>query len=153
MTGACQPLDVGVFKPFKLRVRSLFRSYLYENPNKSPNMQKLIDTVIQAWDDLSPEIIKRSFRESGVYDDGLYPVLVPQPPSISTNQNVHDIYDRTNNRITQEITESDDELESDNDLGDNESEDSGEDTEIDEVPNSAPKNAFEIMMNNRNNIK
>jgi hypothetical protein len=69
-TSECQPLDVGVNKPFKDRLRSYWNDYIsqgiltkYGN-YLSVSTKELLRWIQNAWDSISEECIRNSFKKA-----------------------------------------------------------------------------------------
>jgi hypothetical protein len=66
-TGLCQPIDVGIGKPLKNRVRNMWEDWMVEQGGETlrftpPSRQVVADWVLEATNDLSLDIIKNSWR-------------------------------------------------------------------------------------------
>ena len=75
LTSQLQPLDVCLNKPFKQRVRMKWTEWLMDKDNHSftpsgymrkPNITTVCTWVKEVWDDLSPDIIKKSFKKCSI---------------------------------------------------------------------------------------
>jgi hypothetical protein len=75
-TSILQPLDVMINKPFKDRLRKLFEEWFanegFNEKNKtekgylkSPSYETICQWTLQAWNDIDPELIKKSFKCCG----------------------------------------------------------------------------------------
>ena len=69
-TGLVQPLDVGVNKPLKNRIRRKWEEYMLEEGlamtvSKPPTRQQMATWVTQCLDDLSEHIVKAAWRRNG----------------------------------------------------------------------------------------
>ena len=63
-----QPLDVAVFKSFKVFFSSAYRSFLHNNPGKVITIYNISQLVGEAWPkSLTPENLISGFRHSGIY--------------------------------------------------------------------------------------
>ena len=63
-----QPLDVAVFKSFKVFFSSACRSFLHNNPGKVITIYNISQLVGEAWPkSLTPENLISGFRHSGIY--------------------------------------------------------------------------------------
>jgi len=68
-TSLVQPVDVGINKPFKDRLRSYWWQWVIanatlENPSPKPRRNDIASWIDQAWSDISPQIISNSWRSS-----------------------------------------------------------------------------------------
>lgn len=66
-TGLCQPIDVGIGKPLKNRVRNMWEDWMVEQGGETvrftpPSRQAIAGWVLEATNDLSLDIIKNSWR-------------------------------------------------------------------------------------------
>ena len=66
-TGLCQPIDVGIGKPFKNRVRNLWEEWMLEQGinnviSKPPSRKTLSEWIIKSLEDIGPHIVKNSWR-------------------------------------------------------------------------------------------
>ncbi|KAH7828123.1 putative DDE superfamily endonuclease [Monocercomonoides exilis] len=101
-THICQPLDLGVFDVLKSELSSQ-----YEAPSSSSSAAKrtaLVEALQQSIHSaLSPSVIKRAFKSSGVLKDSSGPVLMKLPLSstypLSSHKNRFDFYGK---EITEE---------------------------------------------------
>ena len=69
-TGLVQPLDVGVNKPLKNRIRRKWEEYMLEEGlamtvSKPPPRQRMATWVTESLDDLSEHIVKAAWRRNG----------------------------------------------------------------------------------------
>ena len=70
-----QGIDVHINKPLKDKLKTFMRSkeveYTHGGGNKKgPSYQMLVDWCSSAWSELDPELIKRSFTQTGVSNTG-----------------------------------------------------------------------------------
>ena len=67
-TGLVQPVDVGIGKPFKNRIRNRFEDWLgqqnLQQACKPPSRQLMAQWIVEAADDLPEEIVKNAWRSS-----------------------------------------------------------------------------------------
>ncbi len=69
-TGLCQPLDVGLNKPLKSRIRRQWDDWMMEeglDGNKktvTPTREMIVHWTITAWEDLPTDMIARAWRHS-----------------------------------------------------------------------------------------
>ena len=66
-TGLCQPIDVGIGKPLKNRVRNMWEDWMVKQGGETlrftpPSRQAIADWVLEATNDLSLDIINNSWR-------------------------------------------------------------------------------------------
>ena len=74
LTGILQPLDVGINKPFKDRVRQKWVNWLQSDDHsftpagnlKKPTLPTVGTWIKESWDDIPPEIIVRSFLKCSI---------------------------------------------------------------------------------------
>ena len=69
-TGLVQPLDVGVNKPLKNRIRRKWEEYMLEEGlamtvSKPPTRQQMATWITECLDDLSEYIVKAAWRRNG----------------------------------------------------------------------------------------
>lgn len=108
MTGVLQPLDVGVNKPFKDRIRAKWVDWLSQGehsftPNgnlKRPTLATVCSWVKESWDDIPTDIIVRAFKKTsisnrmdGTEDDALFNSGIDYSSSESERESVADPYD------------------------------------------------------------
>jgi len=60
-TSICQPLDVGVMGPFKQIIRGM---WLTDKNRPKTAEEKRKATIMRAWDEISPDIVKSSFEKA-----------------------------------------------------------------------------------------
>ena len=87
LTSILQPHDVSLNKPFKDRLRALWNEWTISGDHqvtrdgklKVPSLTTVCQSILQAWKDLKPEIIIKSFKKcciseamDGSEDDVLY---------------------------------------------------------------------------------
>lgn len=73
-TSKLQPADVSWNKPFKERVAELYDEWLFSGPvektksgnRRAPSKQLMLTWIKQAWDSISPELIRKSFKKCGI---------------------------------------------------------------------------------------
>ena len=68
-TSYCQPLDVGVNKPFKDRVKGRWMDWVMNGDItqpiiKNPDRQMVAQWVADVWEDFSPQIVYNSWRKT-----------------------------------------------------------------------------------------
>ena len=68
-TGLCQPIDIGIGKPLKNRVRDLWENWMIEQGGETvrftpPSRQTIADWVVSSLNTLPCDLIKRSWRHS-----------------------------------------------------------------------------------------
>lgn len=69
-TGLCQPVDVGVNKPFKSRMRAKWQEWLLERginqqeSTRSPDRQQICQWVIDSLTDIDVGMVKKAWRPS-----------------------------------------------------------------------------------------
>ena len=76
-TGLAQPVDVGIGKPFKNRVRRHWEDWMLEAcvahaSTKAPSIERVSQWCIDSLDDLSTEIVKNSWRHG---DYSYFPIV------------------------------------------------------------------------------
>jgi hypothetical protein len=70
-TGVCQPVDVGIGKPFKDRVTRCWETWMVESggleekKTKTPSRQELSEWVIQSLKSIGTTIVRNSWRRHG----------------------------------------------------------------------------------------
>jgi transposase-like protein len=69
-TGLCQPIDVGIGKPFKCRLRKMWEDWMMavgvdQAVTKPPTREQMASWCVNAFTDLTPEIVKNSWRSTG----------------------------------------------------------------------------------------
>ena len=76
-TGLCQPIDVGIGKPFKNRVRDRWGQWMMEQGvntamSHPPSQKTLSEWIIDSLNDIGPTIIRNSWRhgEYSYFPDG-----------------------------------------------------------------------------------
>jgi DDE superfamily endonuclease len=65
-TCKCQPMDVGVNKPFKNGVTTAFNKWLIETGNSKPSRQDVAQWIDDAWKNVKQESIKNSWKKCGI---------------------------------------------------------------------------------------
>ena len=63
-TSVCQPLDVGVMGPFKAKMRKHWLSESFVAKTAKEKRLATINRTIQAWDEISVIVIKKSFQKA-----------------------------------------------------------------------------------------
>lgn len=74
LTSILQPLDVSVNKPFKDHVKTLYtdwmangeHSFMKTGKIQKPSIEILCSWIVKAWDQISSEIIQKSFKKTGI---------------------------------------------------------------------------------------
>jgi hypothetical protein len=70
-TGVCQPVDVGIGKPFKNRVTCCWEEWMLEKggldeeKTKTPSREEVSEWVIKSIGSIGPEIVRNSWRRHG----------------------------------------------------------------------------------------
>lgn len=65
-TSKLQPLDVGINKPFKDRMRAICEEFAADNePGTKPSRDKIADWVVEAWEGITPVMITNTWRHIG----------------------------------------------------------------------------------------
>ena len=78
MTPLLQGIDVHINKPLKDKLKTLYKTFMRSKEveytrggnKKGPSYQMLVDWCSSAWSELDPELIKRSFSQTGVSNTG-----------------------------------------------------------------------------------
>jgi hypothetical protein len=61
-----QPLDVGINKPFKDRMRAIAEDFARDNePGTKPSRADIADWVAEAWAGITPTMITNTWRRIG----------------------------------------------------------------------------------------
>lgn len=98
-THILQPLDVGVFKPFKTFFSKACNSYLAKNPGRVVTPEKLASLVAEAWPRaLTPVNVMAGFKKAGIHplnpsevsDRQLGPSKVYQRPALNEKEATED---------------------------------------------------------------
>jgi DDE superfamily endonuclease len=82
-TYLCQPVDIGVNKPFKVRIRKLWEQWmvaegLATNTTSPPTRKHIADWAIQAINEIPEQLVRNAWRH-GEY--AYYLPTVPGPPT------------------------------------------------------------------------
>ena len=69
-TGLCQPVDIGINKPFKDRVYNSWEAFLMQQDMRlqwldSPSCKNLSNWIVSAVNDIPPSIVKKAWRRAG----------------------------------------------------------------------------------------
>ena len=73
-----QGIDVHINKPLKDKLKTMYKTFMRAKEveytrgrnKKGPSYQMLVDWCSSAWSELDPELIKRSFSQTGVSNTG-----------------------------------------------------------------------------------
>lgn len=75
-TGDFQPLDVGINRPFKVKCREAYSRWRQNDPGvtkfgniRKPNRQDFINFISEAWSEITPDVIRNSFRAARIISD------------------------------------------------------------------------------------
>jgi hypothetical protein len=65
-----QPLDVGVNKPFKDRIRNMYMLWAAKNLSgrekaPAPSREEVLLWLKTSWDEITPEVIRNAFKACG----------------------------------------------------------------------------------------
>ena len=63
-TSVCQPLDVGVMGPLKAKMRNVWLSETFAAKITKGKRLVTINRAIQAWDEISDIVIRKSFQKA-----------------------------------------------------------------------------------------
>ena len=106
-TGLCQPIDIGIGKPLKSRVRNLWEDWMIEQGGETirftpPTRERVAGWVIQSLQNISSDITKRSWRHQPLC------LVVDGRPNNNKQENNNNQQQNDNNQ------ENDNEQQSDN---------------------------------------
>ena len=80
-TGLCQPVDVGIGKPLKNRVKNDFEHWMMEQDSdmtklKAPTREVIAEWVVRAFEDIPGQMVKNSWRHHpfSYFQDEIYNV-------------------------------------------------------------------------------
>ena len=117
-TGLCQPVDVGIGKPLKGRVRNLWEDWMVEQGGdtirfSAPSRERVAGWVVQSLQEISPNIVRRSWRHEP------YCLMVEGDNDNEQENNNDDDEEEENNNDDEQQNNNDDEQQNNNNENNN----------------------------------
>ena len=113
-TGLVQPLDVGVNKPLKNRIRRKWEEYMLEEGlattvSKQPTRQRMATWITESLDDLSEHIVKAAWRRNGYsyfpQEEVQVQLNIEQDPQLDDEVDISDYNSSADDTLTEMSTE------------------------------------------------